>query len=158
MTNSDDSFFSKAYNPMLQAGIALGMGILFMIVAKLIRLTGLIEIGERFPWLTAASFMLCFALFNSVFSLSSKNLAKYWGRSIMSFMGLAVASGLMAYLFSSIPIREAGSYPWIYVVLTFGYLIFLSMMASMKKIVEFAQREEWNQPRIRRKRDKRRDS
>ncbi len=150
-TNSTDSIFDRAYSPVLQASITFGGVILFILVAKLVKLTGLIYVPDRFPWITAASFMLLFAMFNSVFSLSAENMLKYWGRSIYSYLGLAAASGLAAYLFSSLSIDEAGSYRWIYVVLTIGYLIFLGMMAFMRRIVEFAQREEWNHPRVRRK-------
>ena len=89
-------------------------------------------------------------MFNSVFSLSAENMLKYWGRSIYSYLGLAFASGVAAYFFSAMSIDEAGSYRWIYIVLTIGYLVFLGMMAFMRQIVEFAQREEWNHPRIRR--------
>lgn len=39
------------------------------------------------------------------------------------------------------------TYRWIYIVVTFGFLVFLSMVNFMKKIVEFAEKEEWNQPR-----------
>ncbi|MGK0452465.1 MAG: hypothetical protein ACJAXE_003142, partial [Neolewinella sp.] len=46
-------------------------------------------------------------------------------------------------------------YKWIYFVVTFGYLVFLSMIAFMKKIVEFAQKEEWNRPKLRQKKRKR---
>lgn len=151
MDKNQDSFFEKAYNPILQAGIVFGAGIAVTILAKLINLTGLIDVPQRFPWMSAAAFMLIFALFNSIFSLSSDNMARYWGRSIYSFLGLAAASGLMAWLFSSLSIGEAGSYRWIYFVLTIGYLVFLSMMATLKRIVEFAQKEEWNHPRIRQK-------
>jgi hypothetical protein len=150
--NENESFFSKAYNPVLQATVVFGAALTVIIVSKIIQQTGLVEVGDRFPWLTAASFMLFFAVFNSIFSLSSKNLNHYWGRSIFCFGGLALANGLIAYLFSSLSINEAGSYRWIYVVVTFGYLVFLSMMGFMKRIVEFAQREEWNHPRMRNRR------
>jgi len=103
---------------------------------------------NRWPWLTAASFLLFFALFNAIMSATSQNLMKYWGRSIYSFMGLAAGSGLLAWAFSGVPIGEAGSYKWIFFVITFGYLVFLSMIAFMKKIVEFAQKEEWTKPRL----------
>jgi len=151
MNNTENtSIFDKAFSPVLQASIAFGGVILFILVAKLVKLTGLIYVPDRFPWITAASFLLLFAVFNSVFSLSARNVLQYWGRSIYSYLGLAFASGLAAYLFSALSIDEAGSYRWIYVVLTIGYLIFLGMMAFMRQIVEFAQREEWNHPRIRR--------
>ena len=150
MSQPESTFIARAFNPVLQATVTLGAALAVIIGAKLIHLTGIIEVPSRFPWMTAAVFMLCFALFNSVFSLSAENMMKYWGRSVYSFMGLAVTSGLLAWLFSSLTISEAGSYRWIFIVVTIAYLVFLSMMSMMRKIVDFAQREEWNHPRIRR--------
>ena len=151
MINNGNSIFEKAYDPIIQATTLLGVALLFILISKLVSALGVMEVSDRFPWMTAAAFTFIYAMFNSMFSLSSKNMLKYWGRSVYSFLGLAFGSGLMAYLFSSIPIDEAGSYRWIYIVLTIGYLIFLSMMAAMRKIVEFAQREEWNQPKPRKR-------
>ncbi|MBR9921142.1 MAG: hypothetical protein GYB31_09905 [Bacteroidetes bacterium] len=154
MANPENSFYAKAYNPILQAVLVFATAIIFMVFGKIINGLGIMEVGERFPWMTAAAFMLFFALFNAIISLSSKDLNQYWGRSIFSFGGLAIASGLMAWLFSGIEINEAGSYRWIYTVITFGYLVFLSLMGMMKRIVEFAQKEEWNHPRIRKRKKK----
>lgn len=150
-TDQKTSVFDRAYDPVIQAAVTLGAVIAFVLTAKLINLAGLMDIPQRFPWMTAASFMLLFAMGNSVFSLSSENMLKYWGRSIYSYLGLAVLSGVFAYFSSSMSIDEAGSYRWIYLVLTVGYLVFLGMMAFMRQIVDFAQKEEWNQPRIRRR-------
>ncbi len=154
MAHAPQSFFDKAYNPVYQALASLAGVIVIIVLSKMASAIGLIEIPDRFPWLTAASFILLFSLFNSVFSLASDNMMKYWGRSIYSFLGLAAVSGMIAYLVSQIPISEAGSYRWIYFVLFIGYLVFLSMMATIKRIVEFAQKEEWNHPRIRQKNKK----
>lgn len=155
-SKTNASVFDQAYDPIIQAAITLGAVLVFIGCAKIINLTGLINIPQRFPWLTAASFLLLFAMGNSIFSLSSENMLKYWGRSIYSYLGLAVLSGVVAYFTSSMSIDEAGSYRWIYLVLTVGYLVFLGMMAFMRRIVEFAQREEWNHPRIRRRDRKKR--
>lgn len=149
MSTQNESLFEKSIDPVLQAAAALAGVLVFIVVAKIIHAIGLMEIPQRFPWMTAAAFLLLFAVFNSVFSLSSENMLKYWGRSVYSFLGLAAAAGGLAYLFSSLSISEAGSYKWIYVVVSIGYLVFLSMMATMRKVVEFAQKEEWNHPRIR---------
>ncbi len=150
MTQPQSTFIARAFNPFLQAAVTLGAALAVILGSKLIHLTGLIEVPTRFPWMTSAVFMLCFAVFNSVFSLSAKNMMKYYGRSVYSFLGLAVTSGLLAWLFSSMTISEAGSYRWIFLVVTIAYLVFMSMMSMMRKIVDFAQREEWNHPRIRR--------
>ena len=146
-----DSVFSKTLNPFFQAGMALAGVIIISLGAKLVQLLGIMEVPQRFPWMSAAAFMLLFAVFNSVFSLTTKNMMTYWRNSVYSFIGLAAIAGGFAYLLSNMTMEQAGSYRWIYVVVTIGYLVFLSVMAIMRKIVEFAQREEWNHPRIRRK-------
>ncbi len=141
-------------NPYRQAGMFLIASFLITAVAKLLHFGNLVELSPSFPWLSAASFMLMFALFNSISFLAVKSSSKHWGQSLTSFIGLAGVAGLIAYLFSSLSIWEAGSYSWIYLVLTFGYLVFVGIVGMMKNIVEFAQKEEWNQPRIRRKQDR----
>ncbi len=151
LMNQSKSIFSKTVNPIFQALLALAGVVVVSLLAKLAGLAGITEVPQSFPWMSAASFMLLFAIFNSVFSLTSKDMMKYWAKSIYSFLGLAVAAGAVAYLLSSLSMNEAGSYRWIYIVVTIGYLVFHSMMAILRKIVEFAQKEEWNHPRIRRK-------
>ena len=141
------SFFSKAYNPFLQAGLVYAVILLFSLAGK-----G--GASETFPWLVSTAFVLFFAIFNSVLSLSAKDLNQYWGRSIAAFILLAGAGIGTAWGLSGIAIDDAGSYRWLYMVVGISYLVFLSLLGAMKNIVEFAQREEWNRPR-RRNRDSR---
>ena len=154
MNVDNQSIFERAYNPVQQALIVFGAVVVVTLLAKFVDLIGLIEVSVKFPWMTASAFMLFFAMFNAIFSLSSDNMMKYWGRSIYCYMGLAAVSGLFAYLTSSLSINEAGSYKWIFFVLTIGYLVFLSIMSLMRKVVEFAQKEEWHHPRIRQRKKK----
>ena len=150
--SSDTSIFERRVDPVLQAGVVLGMVFIVDLFSLIISGSGSAEVGNRFPWLCAASFMLFYALFNAVLSASAPNTAKYWGRSIYSFMGLALGSGLLAWAFSGIKISEAGSYQWIYLVVSVGYLVFLSLVALIKNVVGFAQREEWTRPRLKNRR------
>ena len=149
---SELSIFEKRVDPVLQAGVVLGMVFVIDVFSVIISGTNTVGVSNRFPWLCAASFMLFFALFNAVLSASAESTAKYWGRSIYSFMGLALGSGLLAWAFSGIKISEAGSYQWIYLVVSVGYLVFLSLVALIKNVVGFAQREEWTRPRLKNRR------
>jgi cell division protein FtsW (lipid II flippase) len=151
MTVSKEKSLGKMLNPVFQATLVLCAVLAFNLVAAFARSAGM-ELEQRFPWTIAASMLLFFAAGNAIMSLMAGNMDRYWSRSILSFTALAIIAGLLAYLFSSLTMSEAGSYRWIYIVLTIGYLVFLSMITFMRKIVEFAQREEWNQPRIRSKR------
>ncbi|MDO8971491.1 MAG: hypothetical protein Q7U74_12430, partial [Saprospiraceae bacterium] len=77
------------------------------------------------------------------------SFVKYWGASIYSYLALAFCTSMAAWGFSGIPLRDAGSYRWIYIVVTIGFIVFLSMVNMMKIIVKFAEKEEWNSPRKR---------
>lgn len=149
------SIFEKKIDPVYQAAGALVAVFIFILLGAIVSSGPETSSSSRWPWLCAASFLLLFSIFNAIMSATSKNLMKYWGRSIYSFAGLAIGSGLLAWAFSGLSIKEAGSYKWIFFVVTFGYLVFLCMIAFMKQIVEYAQKEEWNQPKLRQKKRKR---
>jgi len=147
---ASNRFLQRARNPFFQGGIVLGLVLLFNLGVFLLSSAGA-EFQQRTPWTISATFMMFFAIFNALLSLMEDNMDKYWTRSILSYIGLVGLAGLAAYGISGLTINEAGSYKWIYIVLTFGYLLFLSLISITRKIVEFAQKEEWNHPRIRQK-------
>ena len=149
---TEGSIFARRVDPVLQAAVILGIVFIVDVFSVIVSSTNTVGVSNRFPWLCAASFMLFFALFNAVLSASTPNTAKYWGRSLYSFMGLALGAGLLAWAFSGLTIGEAGSYRWIYLVVTVGYLVFLGMISMIKNVVNFAQREEWNKPRLKNRR------
>jgi hypothetical protein len=144
-------FRDNENNPPAQALIVFCAGLIVMLATFLVSLIDKSWVSPRFYWLTAASFLLFFSVFNSVSSLISKNVLHFWARSIYSYMGLALLSGIIAWRFSGISIYDAGTYSWIYVVVTIVYVVFLTLVRSMKMIVEFAQKEEWQNPNLRRR-------
>jgi len=143
------NFLHNIEKPLIQAAAIIVSVFVVNIGSLLVKATGLVDVTNRFPWLNAASFMLFFAVLNSIYSITAKSVPHYWGLSMYSFMIVAGVSGLQAWAFSGISIVYAGSYMWIYVVVTFGYLVFLTIMAVLKKVVAFAEKEEWNSPKMR---------
>ena len=146
--------YSRIKNPVYQAGLVGGSILLCDLILLFAKSIGAAA-EQRLPWTISLTFVLFFIILNVLSSLLSKDLDKYWTRSILSFVALALVAAGLAYLFSSQTMSEAGSYRWIFIVLTIGYLVFISIMGMARKIVEYAQREEWNHPRIRKKNKKR---
>ncbi len=144
----------KLKEPKWQFIICILGSILFSFVFWVLVKTGIMDNYPPFYWMSASAFLLLYAIFNSLISLVTDN-SSYWGSSIMLFIALAIFAGLVAYGFSGISIYDAGSYSFIYVVVSFGYLVFISIMGFVKKIVAYAQKEVWNQPRLRKRRNKR---
>jgi len=146
MTNTENSIFSKAMNPYIQCLIVLVAFLVIMVLARLCVTCGISVKDITMPWTLAATSLLFFVIFNSVFSLSAKDDNSYWTKSFFSFAAFAILSGAIAYFVAGISLEEIGPYRWIYIVITFVYLVFISIIGFLKKIVAFAQREEWTKP------------
>jgi len=142
MNNTNTSFFEKTINPFIQAGVILCAGLVVMLLIKLLINTGMLKLSDRFPYMISAAFVLFYAIFNSIFSLTADDMNKYWFHSTIAFVGLILGSAFLAYMFCGIKLEEAGSFKWIYTVLGFCYLVFLSILRGMKNIVIFAQQED----------------
>lgn len=145
MTN----LFDKLDRPPIQAVVVFGTALLIMGIGWILTASGIFVLERLFAWSIGAAFMLFFAMMNSLLSLRATSFVKYWGASMYSYLALALCTSMAAWGFSGIALREAGSYRWIYIVVTVGFMVFLSMISFMKIIVRFAEKEEWNQPRKR---------
>ncbi len=138
-------------DPLLQAAVFFGVSLVFMLFTLLFRWLDWFPVDRVFPWSIATAFLLLYAVFSSLMSLTATSGLKYWGRSVYGFAGLALADGVAAWLTSGLSLGEAQSYRWIYVVIAICFLVFLSIVNLMRKIVSFAEKEEWNAPRRRRR-------
>lgn len=142
-------FFEHKVDPLRQAALFVGGSAVFMLLAALLRWMGVSAIDRIFPWSVATAFLLLYAVFISVMSLNASSALKYWSRSIYGFAVVALGNGVVARLISGLALGEAQSYRWTYVVIAICFLVFLSIINLMRKIVAFAEREEWNAPRRR---------
>jgi hypothetical protein len=137
----------KSIDPLKVAGIMVASCAVCTLLSKLADWSGFGMNDPLIPWSFALSFLLLFAVANSLLSLLAESSFRYFGRSIYAFLALAIGNGLLAYLFSGIALNDAGSYKSLYLVVLGGFLVFISVVNIMKNVVRFAEREEWNQPR-----------
>ncbi len=128
--------------PVYQAILIFGIAFLLAGLEKLSNLMGIMDSDPNSPWIVMTSFILFFAIANSIMSLRAENLNKYWAWSIMSFIVLLACSGFVATMISGLSFDEAGSFRWLFMVLTFGYLVFLSIARFVRQIVEYAVRQD----------------
>ena len=125
---------------MLEMKIISAVG--FMILGYLANEVGAIEVGMKFPWIAAGAFILMFSVFNSINSFAAKDVNTYYRNSILGYMGLVFGGSMMAYLFSQTSINEAGSFRWIFFILTFSYLVFLVLTTFIRGILRVLETEE----------------
>lgn len=136
------SIFQRQIHPFYQLGVALILNIVGIVFLKSVSAgTDMIEEGVVF-WELSFSILMAFMLFNAVFSIPYMKRGQYFRDSIFSFIGLAVAGGLLAHFLSGISMDNAGSFRWLYIVFTFTYLVFISIVNLMRKIMEIAKRQD----------------
>lgn len=122
--------------------------VLCMFGTLLVSTVGPQGFGDRLPWIVALAFLLLFAVFNSIFCLSSTQVERYWQRSILAYIALGGLGILCAWLLSGKFLTSVGSFKWMYIVVTFCYLVFISIINFMRSVVNFAEKEEWKKPKL----------
>ena len=137
MADTQDSIFDKVTNPYLQAAICLSFGVAFLLMGSIMSGLGLMEWDVNFPYTTAGAMMLFYAIFSSIISIKIEDLNKYWQKSILGYIALSGFLILLAYLITGKPVTQVASFTWIYQVLTFSFLGFLSIIGFIKFIFTF---------------------
>ena len=135
----NNSILERKIHPFKQAG-AIAAGVILIIL--MIKLGQSENTNPRLFWEVAATGLLFYAIMNSVLSIGYEDQNYYWLYSILSFALLLVSCGGLAFLCSGITIDEAGSFRWIFLLFTMGYIILLAIVRTMKKIITIAQRED----------------
>lgn len=144
-------FFSAPLKPPAQAVLVFAVSALLMLGGVLLDRIGLMDMERLYPWMIGTSFLLLFGVGNSLMSLQSARPSAYWGASVYSYIGLAAANGLLAWQLSGVKLSDADSYKGIYLVVTFGFLVFISIVNMVRNVIRFAEKEEWNAPKQRRR-------
>lgn len=137
-----ERFKDNLGKPFFQLGIIL---VLLVFLASVMQFSMTEEqraLSPNTAWEVMASCVLFFSLVNAVFSLQTKARANYWRNSIFSFIALLLLGSGIAWLFTGVSLRDAGSIGWILFVFSFGYLIFLSIANIMRFVMELAQKQD----------------
>ncbi len=140
--SSDNSIFSGEVSPFKQVLFVIAIGIILMILTEILPQSPRMERTNSMPWTVAAAMLLFFALANSILAFAVKDGNKYWMYSMMSYALLFITVSSMAYMFSGVGMDEAGSFRWIFLVFTFGYLILLSIVNLIRFFVALSKRSD----------------
>lgn len=136
------SIFEKQIHPLYQGGVAIALNLVGILFLKAVKPEeNLLQEGIVF-WELSFSILMAFMLFNAVFSIPYNNRMQYFRDSIFTFLVIAAVGGLLAHYVSGVSMDNAGSFRWLYIVFTFTYLVFISIVNLMRKIIEIAKRQD----------------
>ena len=131
--------FSK---PLYQALLVVSMTIVFSLIDKMMpHHTELLEINSG-TWIVGTAMVLCYIILNSIVALRIEPIIPYWSKSVTFYIGTLVFVYAWSYLLSGKSIDEAGSFRWLWLVLTLVYMVFFAIARSMKRIVDYALKQD----------------
>jgi len=134
--------FKSEVSPFKQAAVVLAALPVTILLFTIPSWLGIYDVDQHFPWTVASAFTLLFGIGNSVLGLGADDQNKYWSKSIPCYAFVMIIGGLMAWLFSGQSVFEAKSFSKLYIVFTFGYLLFLCIGRAMRKIVKIAIKQD----------------
>jgi len=133
------TIFSK---PLYQFLLVIAMSIVFSLVDKVMpHHSAILELNSG-TWIVATAMILCFIILNTIVALRIEPIIPYWTKSVIFYIVLLVFSYGWSYLLSGKDIDDAGSFRWLWLVLTLVYMIFFAIARSMKRIVDYANRQD----------------
>lgn len=142
MDKHGSSLLDKKISPFVQLAFVLGLSLALIGFTSILPKVPYSSTSGIMPWVVLCGMILFFALVNSVLSFNAENGSTYWFHSMISFSILLVVGGILAWAFSGVSIKNAGSVRWLYFVFTFGYLVFLSIVNLIKFLVALAQKQD----------------
>jgi len=132
----------RVRDPKIQALLILASCLAFQALAATLNALYIVDVEVMAYWVISAAFLLLYALFNAIIFLNSSRITWYWSRSLYCYLGLLLVLSVSGYLFSRISIGEADSIRWIYFIISLCYVIFLIIIYLMRKIIEYAQKQD----------------
>ena len=132
-----NSLFTKQIHPFKQGLVCILLLILCFMVISLIP-----EVNPKSYWEAPLIILLTFALFNSTFSLSYKNKLVYFRDSVFTYLFLVGIGIVGAQWLSDFSLNEVKSTKMLFGMISFCYLLLLSILNAMRVIMEMVKRQD----------------
>jgi hypothetical protein len=135
------SILTSKISPYYQAAAVIGIMLIFDLFSLGSKDDNALTFAKS-VWTNHIAMVLFYILANCMLSLGSDSNLKYVRDSIFAYLALVFVGGLISYGISGMSLDTAGSFRWILMVLSMGYLIFLAMINTMKFVVTLAKKQD----------------
>ncbi len=131
----------KIDKPIFQAIVLVLSCLLLQMLAFLIYNNTSAEVA-LVPWIISGAFTLLYAFFSAIMLLKTRDINAYLIQSVAGYVIVLLLGGGLAYAFSLGVEGGFDSMRLIYSLITFSFFVFLTIVFFMRKIIEYAQRQD----------------
>jgi len=119
--------------------LIIGLAALFYLIFGLIS-PGSLE--KMDIWTLTTAMLLFYIIFNIALGMNQQHKLIYYRDSVYGYVFLVAIGIIVGKFISGISVFEAKTYSWIIFVFSLVYILFLSLVSLIRKIVEIALRQE----------------
>ncbi len=139
--NKPRSAFYQEIQPWKQGALVLLVGLVIMSLVRLFTNNSGDDSWQS-TWIVAGTFILFFAIVNSIFCLSATNQNHYFWQSLGVYTILVLTLLGFAILITGQRFGETESFKWMLVVISFCYLVIISIVRLIVQLINIAQKHE----------------
>lgn len=129
-------------NPYKIAMAAGGSYILLLVIQYLLQKFSLLDYDPMRVWLMATSMLLFYVLLSSIYCFKATNRLLYYRQSTIAYIVIGIVLVSTAQYFSELKLSDAQSHRWIIIVISLVYLVFMTIIALIRKIVDIAIKQD----------------
>ena len=136
------SIFDKPFNPMYQGLLVIALYAFLLGFIMLLKMFKWVNFQPLDYWKYATSMILFYVMLCCVFCFSTKDKIIYYRNSIFTYLILLILFSLISQFQSGLSIFEAESYSWILTVFSIIFVVMLTIINLVRKIVEVAIKQD----------------
>lgn len=129
-------------NPYKIAFAAGGSYFLLVVMQYVFQKFDVLDPNPMRIWLLATSMLLFYVFLSSIYCFKAKDRLLYYRQSTIAFVLIGIVLVATAQLFSGIQLSNAQSHQWIIIVISLVYLVFMTIIALIRKIVDIAIKQD----------------
>lgn len=137
MKQEDVDFFDYRLTPFRQLLLCFGIMILLVLVLYMASLMKITTVEKEDYWICFLAPILFFVVMNCVVTFFSKEHLVYYRESLMSYIILTMLACLGGWIITGINILDLVHFKFVLIVITFVFLVFLSIINLMKWIMKY---------------------
>ena len=142
MEPKKQSIFDRPFNPIHQGILVLAIYIILLCTIIFLNSIKWINFQPLDHWKYATSMILFYVMLCCVFCFSAKEKMIYYRNSIFTYVILLFVFSGISQWFSGLSIFEAESYSWILTVFSIIFIVMLTIINMVRKIVEIAIKQD----------------
>lgn len=128
--------------PKVQGLLSLSLFLVLVLLNLALEQSQIISKQALNTWLFATSIIFFYIMMSSIFCFNASDRMIYYRNAIFTYVALVLIVCFISSIITGMKIQEAASHSWIVYVLSIVYLVFMVIIAMIRKIVDMALKQK----------------